>query len=301
MRKYIYLVLTLICNCIINVAYANNNCKPAVLTKIEQGNLGAVKALITSKISANRVYTCHKNSLLTPTHRTPLTTATSSDQYGITKYLLSEGADPNKSGEFGRLPIELTNEINIIKLLIRHGAKISIIDNQGWYPIASAAGMGKLEITKYLLSEGANVNSKNKGSLWTPLMTALRGGADYELIKFLVHNGADINAKTTNGKTPLMFAVNHGSLKAAEYLIKKGANVNAYSNDGWTVLMYAVNQGNGHMFSENKNKLRIVESLVEHGADVNVTAEHGLTTALRLSYGSMYSFEISNYLKQKGA
>lgn len=81
----------------------------------------------------------------------------------------------------------------------------------------------------------------------TPLMCASMYG-NLNIVKYLVANGADVNARETGGEnTPLMFAAAHGKPDVTEYLISVGADVNAWNKIGEnTPLMFAT----AHNYSE---------------------------------------------------
>ncbi|MEM2790511.1 MAG: ankyrin repeat domain-containing protein, partial [Thermofilaceae archaeon] len=52
-----------------------------------------------------------------------------------------------------------------------------------------------------------------------------------EVARFLVENGADVNARNIDGMTPLHLAVFRGHLEVARFLVEKGADVNAERSD----------------------------------------------------------------------
>jgi ankyrin repeat protein len=67
-----------------------------------------------------------------------------------------------------------------------------------------------LDIVKYLVGKGADVNAKNnKGR--TPLFNAVF--YDLEVVKYLVKKGEDINAKNNVSKPPLDVAKNVAIIK----------------------------------------------------------------------------------------
>ena len=81
-----------------------------------------------------------------------------------------------------------------------------------------------LQILKYLLMAGADINQKNSRGQ-TVLHAAIihyRNEDSLNIIKFLIENGADINASDANGYTPLFFT--YDKPKARQYLIQAGAN-----------------------------------------------------------------------------
>ena len=63
-----------------------------------------------------------------------------------------------------------------------------------------------LEMVRYLVSKGAEINVHAKGGN-TPLHNAaISPWADVEILRFLISNGASVTAKNDVGKTPLDFA-----------------------------------------------------------------------------------------------
>ena len=110
-----------------------------------------------------------------------------------------------------------------------------------------AAFSGDIELVKLLLAHGADPNVISKDSE-TTLMAACGTGfipgyskgrtpaERLEVVKLLVELGQDVNAADDYGITPLMVAANIGDVPIIQYLIDKGADLGAYDlgkkNDG---------------------------------------------------------------------
>lgn len=75
-----------------------------------------------------------------------------------------------------------------------------------------------LDIVKLLLRHGADVNAKSDGG-WQPLHNACERGA-LLIVRTLIEEGAEINTKLLNGMSPLHLAAQGGHLKVVEYLLK---------------------------------------------------------------------------------
>jgi len=106
-----------------------------------------------------------------------------------------------------------------IKVLLAHGADISLANSRGMTPIMAAAGLGSvdadtrgfylsedtqqraIESLTLLIKAGGDVNSKDSRGL-TPLHEASRWGWN-DVVTFLVQNGADLNVKDNRGLTPI--------------------------------------------------------------------------------------------------
>lgn len=85
----------------------------------------------------------------------------------------------------------------------------------------------------------------------------------------LLDAGADPNEKAVDGRTPLIVAVQNGSLEIVRLLLDHKADVNAKNEDGETALMSASGS-----YDDNS---AIVRLLLENGADPNVAGTNGET------------------------
>lgn len=98
------------------------------------------------------------------------------------------------------------------------GAKIDAQSNLG-SPLFVAASEGRLEVVRYLLDEGANVNERANGG-----NTALAEAAYYghvAIVKELLLRGADINVIDAGG-TALDVAVSRNNIAVADLLKHHG-------------------------------------------------------------------------------
>lgn len=105
---------------------------------------------------------------------------------------------------------------------------------EGAPPLWCAAAAGHLQIVKLLVKHGAIVNSTTRTNS-TPLRAACFDG-HYDIVKYLVKNGADIEVANRHGHTCLMIACYKGHYRIAQYLLALHANVNRRSVKGNTAL-----------------------------------------------------------------
>jgi len=102
-----------------------------------------------------------------------------------------------------------------------------------------------------LLKGGAKVDSLD-GNLETPLFRAVHSicadQADTDsVVALLLDHGANPNAKSTDGWTPLFWAVQRNNLLVAKLLLQKGADSAIADQDGKTPLSLAVEKKNRKM------------------------------------------------------
>jgi hypothetical protein len=103
----------------------------------------------------------------------------------------------------------------------KYGNDVIAWDKNGIMLLHKAVTLEKLEVIKYLISEGADVNAKsNQGT--TPLHFAVAVG-NIDIIKYLVSEGADVNEKDNDGDTPLDVAKSKRNTAIVQYLISIGA------------------------------------------------------------------------------
>lgn len=115
---------------------------------------------------------------------------------------------------------------DVLFILDKFGDVIDIDDGEeaNLTPLMTAAGKGKLEIAKFLLDSGANVNNRCIYNGMTALDTAAYAGHP-EMVKLLVERGAVINWEKFD-YTPLIIATEEGHEEIVEFLLESGANIN---------------------------------------------------------------------------
>ena len=70
-----------------------------------------------------------------------------------------------------------------------------------------------------------------------PFCIAIAKG-DFDTVKKMIEFGENVN-KTSNGKTPLMYAARYNRVKIASLLLKSGAKFDTKDNEGHTAIDYA--------------------------------------------------------------
>lgn len=115
---------------------------------------------------------------------------------------------------------QATIDGNLRRLQLLHfaGANVNARGNSGM-PLFLAAGEGKLEVVRYLLNEGADVNARESWGSTALVEAAYYGHID--VIKELLLRGADINAIGEQG-TALDIAINRNNTAVADLLRHRG-------------------------------------------------------------------------------
>jgi ankyrin repeat protein len=90
--------------------------------------------------------------------------------------------------------------IDILSLLLEHGADLEGRASFNMTPLHVASGYGKLEAAQWLLNYGANINARDSDD-WTPLRWALSEKSNIQVVRLLLERGADINVPDKGGAT----------------------------------------------------------------------------------------------------
>lgn len=139
-------------------------------------------------------------------------------------------AGVNEEIGFGKTPIFYAVENGqheMLKLLLEKGAKVDVRDDEGRGPLTMAAKAGNNEMVKTMVKAGGNPDSKGEEGM-TPLMIYAERHDGLEMAKFLVENGADVNAKNERawGKYAINLAFSKdGNKDVGIFLMEKGAKI----------------------------------------------------------------------------
>jgi ankyrin repeat protein len=149
-----------------------------------------------------------------------------------------------KKPEVTELLLKYQNDINlfeasaagkldeVIRLVNIHPEAINFYAEDGFTPLGLACYFGHYEISRYLVSKGADVNMpSNNGFRVYPLHSAVAG--DYiDIASMLLENNAQINVKQQAGATPLHLAAQNGNINLLILLLEHGADINIRMEGG---------------------------------------------------------------------
>ncbi|WDF56624.1 ankyrin repeat domain-containing protein [Mucilaginibacter sp. KACC 22063] len=102
----------------------------------------------------------------------------------------------------------------------------------GFTPLGLACYFGHLEVAKYLILKGADVNLPADNNFRVaPIHSAVAGNFT-AITKLLIENGANVNVVQQAGSTPLHAAAQNGNLDILILLLENGASVDARMEGG---------------------------------------------------------------------
>jgi cyclase len=112
-----------------------------------------------------------------------------------------------------------------VKALIEKDPQLVSARNPNGQTLLFDAVMSRrLDITEYLISKGADVNTRNNFDI-TPLHIACRGEGSIDIVRLLAEKGADVNTVAKYLGKPLDLAEESGDSAVIQYLKSKGASL----------------------------------------------------------------------------
>jgi hypothetical protein len=133
----------------------------------------------------------------------------------------------------------LAGDLAGVRELVRAGQDVNIASPLS--PLMAAAGRGNLDMTRYLLGQGARVNARAPNG-----KTALHAAAEFgtvEVAKLLLENGAQLDLADANGYTPLWSAAWNNRPEMIELFLQRGARLRHRDRKGNSALFAAAANG----------------------------------------------------------
>ena len=128
-----------------------------------------------------------------------------------------DGSWVNFDGQTPFIRAALSGDIEVMRLLLQHGADPNIATAQGSTALMAAAGIN-----------------------WIPAQTYTRAEADYvEAVKLCLERGAPVNAVNSLGLAAIHGAANRGWVPVIQILADHGAKLDVKDNAGRTPMMFA--------------------------------------------------------------
>jgi ankyrin repeat protein len=107
-----------------------------------------------------------------------------------------------------------------------------------------AVKLGHIEIAKYLISCGCNINIQTRRYKAAPLHYATYPNVPTEMLSLLLDNGAELEIKDEDNASPFMWACYLNNTDAVKYLINAKADVHTIDDFKLSPLEWASHQGN---------------------------------------------------------
>ncbi len=204
-----------------------------------------------------------ENGKATDKHDGQLFAAVASGNTKKVVRLLKETGNTELRNESGYTPLHwavLTNQEEIVSLLISRGAVIQTTATSGYTPLHDAVYGGNIKIVRLLIDHGADIYAADqlgkrpldlaieKGygeiiPLLKPLHLAAESGDFNGVKKISEANPTSLNLKDERGWSPLHLAVKTGHLEIVKLMIGRGAAINARGVCGVTPLRLALDSG----------------------------------------------------------
>lgn len=223
----------------------------------------------------------------------------------ITELLLAHGADANartaggsmEKGGVTALILAAQEEkgLPVAELLLKHGADPNAANAKGFRALHYAASEGNAELTELLLARGADVNILTSDGR-SPLIFAVGDEDNLAVAKLLLDKGADVNLRPKEtAHSPLTWALKNYNRPAALLLIERGADVNVDARGG-TPLMWAL-----RLDMPGDEKLEIPKALLARGAKIGIVGDGGVTPFMIAAARENFTPETLQWLLDHGA
>jgi hypothetical protein len=171
----------------------------------------------------------------------------------LVEYLITKcGANVNERGIYRQVePTKLlvivpplwcaavTGQIDIVTILISHGADINGWSGTESTPVRSASYKNDLPMVKFLVERGANIFLTNIYGV-TCLINSV---GCTNLTRFLISKGANVNDADSWGSTALHYAAKEGLVDSTKLLLQQGSDWTIVNNTKWTAIMLAAYKG----------------------------------------------------------
>ncbi|XP_075695103.1 B-cell lymphoma 3 protein [Rhinoderma darwinii] len=189
---------------------------------VAHGNLSVAQRVI-SLLNHDRRDVDVLNNL----RQTPLHLAVITDQPELVALLLQHGASPVIPDRNGQTCVHLASEygsLRSLEVLMRAGIRdLEATNYHGMTALHVAVRSGRRDITVCLLEQGADVNAVDLKSGHSPLIQAVESGSE-EMVSLLLQKGAEINGSTYAGNTALHVASGRGLPEITRLLLRSGAD-----------------------------------------------------------------------------
>ena len=175
------------------------------------------------------------------------------------------------------------SDLERVRYLVSKGADVNSRDGLGQYLLHIAAEQRDMDVISELLDDGANIEARDNDG-WTPLMHAASND-NVPAIQLLIARKAKVDAATADGYTALAYALADGHFAAAQALVDAGASVSRpVGPEKLTPLMITASQlpprNRTMALVEGVSPLDMTRLLITRGASVNAKSTAGMTALM---------------------
>ncbi|GFQ74066.1 ankyrin-3 [Trichonephila clavata] len=179
------------------------------------------------------------------TTNTPLHFSIFYNHFEVSQLLLSKGADPDIRDQQGMTSLHVAamlGHTDLVQILLEEKADIFIKDSENMSVIELAILKNKLNVVKLLMEmKKVDINLKGNGGLSLLHSSALVGSLD--ITEYLVKNGANVNSKDINGSKPIHLATREGFKDIVEYYLNCNMEIDDLDGNNLTLLHIAATYG----------------------------------------------------------
>jgi len=145
----------------------------------------------------------------------------------LAQLLIENGADVNIKDEYGgTLLMDCSNQQDnsyLASSLLDHGAEIEAVNEDLRTPLMVACENGRPNMTRLLVSRGAQVNKVDRYGRTAIILAILDGYNTMEILQILLDAGAEINIRDEDDRSALDYARDNND-EVEQFLISRGAN-----------------------------------------------------------------------------
>ncbi|XP_038064294.1 transient receptor potential cation channel subfamily A member 1-like isoform X2 [Patiria miniata] len=179
--------------------------------------------------------------------------------------------------------------LELARFLVDSGADVNAQNELGQTPLHLTAVVGNTDMAELLLDFGASIK-KGDNDLMTPLHRAAMYNR-LSMVQLLLDKGANINAREKDDFTPLLCACWRGHGEIVNLLIRRGANLRLHDHEQKTCLHWSVEMGH----------VEIVKSLFEAGGPLMLGFQDRTDQTVLHYAAEIANVELLNLLLDKGA
>lgn len=172
---------------------------------------------------------------------------------------------PNSAGQTALMRALLLNRLDIAWLLLDAGAAATSRDNIGRRPLHHAVWSGSVDVIRFLVRHGADVNASSHNG-----ETALFSARSADTVVALHELGGHLDAHDNSGTTALMVAAGRADLNVVQALLQAGADPEAATDLGAVALHFAAR-------SNEDGAAPVISALLDSGASIDEETDDGMT------------------------